>query len=264
MITWPVTIRSVAPATPTTAGMPYSRAMTAPWAMLPPVCITSPPAVRNSGVQPGSVEGATSTSPGSSRAPVGSRITRARAVTVPGDAEFFEEGLAIAVGDLGLCSEKAKSEFIVAPLLIELRRALGRRFSVFSGMELNVNRARGLNGACDHVLTKGGNQHLRGAPIVGILKAKNEDHSLQGLGQCVAAMYAAQLRNRRDGWAVPFVFGAVTTGRAWQFLRLEGLALTVDQTRHHVQDLGRVMGALKSLIEGASAPAGSALAASTG
>src|SRR5262245_58312343 len=79
-------------------------------------------------------------------------------------AAFLQGGLAIAVGALGVCTEKAKSEFIVAPVLIELRRAMDRRFSVFSGMELNVNKARKLNGACDFILTKGENQHLREAP----------------------------------------------------------------------------------------------------
>src|SRR6266481_5955345 len=72
-------------------------------------------------------------------------------------AAFFQEGLAIFFFDLTATTEKAKSEFIIALLLIELRRALGRRFSIFSGMELNVNRGRKLNGACDFVLNKGDN-----------------------------------------------------------------------------------------------------------
>src|SRR5438270_13006255 len=66
--------------------MPYSRATTAPCDIAPPISITKPAAVRKRGVQPGSVEGATRISPGSSFAPVGSRMTRADPVTVPGDA----------------------------------------------------------------------------------------------------------------------------------------------------------------------------------
>jgi hypothetical protein len=170
----------------------------------------------------------------------------------PEFAAFFEEGLAIAVGPLGVCTEKAKSEFLIAPLLVELRRSMGRAFSVFSGMELKVNRARGLNGACDFVLTRGGNQHLREAPIVGILEAKNEDFSRQGLGQLIAAMYAAQLRDRRYGWASSRVFGARTTGRAWQLLRLEGSALTLDHTTYRASDLPLLMGILKAQIEWAA------------
>jgi hypothetical protein len=162
---------------------------------------------------------------------------------------LFDECLAIAVADLGVCTEKARSEFLIAPVLVELRRAMGRPFSVFSGMELNVNKGRGLNGACDYILTKGDNQHLREAPIIGILEAKNEDFCNQGLGQCVAAMFAAQLRNKSAGWSVARVFGACTTGRAWQFLSLEGAALVIDWTTYRTGDLGRVLGVLKHRVE---------------
>src|SRR5215211_6844766 len=82
----PVVIRLVAFGTPTTAGMPYSRATTAPWELAPPISMTSPPAVRNRGVHPGSVEGATRISPGWRWAPVGSSTTRAWPVTVPAEA----------------------------------------------------------------------------------------------------------------------------------------------------------------------------------
>jgi hypothetical protein len=182
-------------------------------------------------------------------------------------AAFFQEGLAIAVGDLGLCTEKAKSEFIIAPLLVELRRSMDKRFSVFSGMELNFSKARGLYGACDYILTKGSNQHLREAPIVGILEAKNEDSCLQGLGQCVAAMFAAQARNLKAGWSIARVFGAITTGRVWHLLYLEGNVLTldrtpcrlqdvflVDRTKCRIEDLSQLMGVLKYQIECALSP----------
>jgi DNA gyrase subunit B len=41
--------------TPTTAGRPYSRAITAPWVISPPASVTSPAMATNSGVQLGSV-----------------------------------------------------------------------------------------------------------------------------------------------------------------------------------------------------------------
>jgi hypothetical protein len=167
----------------------------------------------------------------------------------PEFAAFLQEALAIATGDLGVCTEKAKSEFIVAPLLVELRRLMGRRFSVFSGMELNVHKGRALNGECDYILTKGDNQQLRQAPIVGVLEAKNEDHSQQGLGQCIAALYAAHLRNQKDQRSVCRVFGAVTTGRAWQLLQLEEGVLTLDRTPYGIRDLGRLLGILAHQIE---------------
>ncbi len=42
---WPVVMRSVAEGTPTMAGMPYSRATTAPWDIMPPISMTRPAAV---------------------------------------------------------------------------------------------------------------------------------------------------------------------------------------------------------------------------
>ncbi len=65
-----------------------SRATTAPWDITPPISIsiTSPPAVTNSGVHAGSVDGATRTSPGSNRAPTGDWITCAMPLTTPGEA----------------------------------------------------------------------------------------------------------------------------------------------------------------------------------
>src|SRR5207245_4170183 len=83
---WPVLIAVVAAGTPTTAGIPYSRATIEPCDIMPPISMTTAPAVMKSGVQPGSVEGATRTSPGSRRAPAGSRTTRAGPEYRPGEA----------------------------------------------------------------------------------------------------------------------------------------------------------------------------------
>ena len=55
---------------------------------------------------------------------------------------------------LAVNTEKAKSEFIIAPLLLELRRSTGDRFGLFSGIELAVDPIRGLNGVCDFIITK--------------------------------------------------------------------------------------------------------------
>ena len=52
---------------------------------------------------------------------------------------FIQEGVALAVAN---STEKAKSEFIIAPVLLELRRALGRSFSLFSGLEWEVDARR--------------------------------------------------------------------------------------------------------------------------
>src|SRR3954468_14186347 len=123
-------------------------------------------------------------------------------------AAFLRDGVALAVAN---STEKAKSEFIIAPVLLELRRALGARFFLFSGVEWEADASRGLNGYCDFILTRGESQYVLSAPFVAVVEAKN-DLIRTGLGQCIAAMVGAQVCNQQAGRALPRVHGVVSTG----------------------------------------------------
>ena len=159
-------------------------------------------------------------------------------------AAMIRDGTDLA---LAVNTEKARSEFIIAPLLLELRRSLGGRFGLFSGIEFDVDASRGLNGYCDFILTKSPRQILLAAPLVAIVEAKN-DNLRSGLGQCIAAMAAAQEFNRKSGAAVGTVYGAVTTGSAWKFLRLRETEVTIDVHEYYIVDLARIMGILAHII----------------
>lgn len=50
---------------------------------------------------------------------------------------------------LNINTEKARSELIIAPLLVELRRLLNREISLFSGIDFTVDENQNLNGFCD-------------------------------------------------------------------------------------------------------------------
>ena len=114
--------------------------------------------------------------------------------------------LAVAVG-----SEKARSEFILAPLLGELKRTTG--WSLFSGVEFDVDTSVGLNGFVDFLMSSDPEQMFVKAPVAVVIEAKKDDIS-SGLGQCAATMVAAQRFNE----SVQVVRGAVTTGTVWRFL----------------------------------------------
>lgn len=147
-------------------------------------------------------------------------------------------------------TEKARSEFVIAPVLFELRRLHPGRFGLFSGVELEADASRGLNGVCDFVLTKSPHQHVLSAPLLTIIEAKN-DNLRTGLGQCIAAMYAAQLLNQAAASPVEVVHGAVTTGSLWKYLRLQGTELVLDLVEYHIDNLGKIMGILSFLIQSA-------------
>ncbi len=145
-------------------------------------------------------------------------------------------------------TEKARSEFVIAPVLFELRRLHPGRLGLFSGIELNADAERGLNGVCDFVITKSPRQHVVSSPLITIVEAKN-DNLRSGLGQCIAAMCAAQMLNQAASTHVDAVYGAVTTGSAWKFLRLRGANLTLDLVEYHIDSLGKILGILGHIVE---------------
>jgi hypothetical protein len=148
---------------------------------------------------------------------------------------------------LAINTEKARSEFIIAPLLSELRRLLGGSFGLFSGVDFNLDSTRGLNGYCDFILTRSPLQSVLTAPVVAITEAKN-DNLRSGLGQCIAAMVAAQEFNARTATAEN-VYGVVTTGSAWKFLQLSGPTLTLDTDEYFITELGRIMAILAHILK---------------
>src|SRR5262249_50406530 len=63
----------------------------------------------------------------------------------------LQENAALA---LNINTEKARSEMIIAPMLIEVRKILNKQVSLFSGVEFQVDTALGLTGVCDYVISK--------------------------------------------------------------------------------------------------------------
>lgn len=159
--------------------------------------------------------------------------------------ETVEAGRILA---LSINTEKAKSEFIIAPLLLYVKGALKNQISLFSGVDLNVDLERGLNGICDFIITHSQNQHILTAPLISIVEAKN-DNIRDGLGQCIAEMYAAQSFNHQHNINIPRVYGIVTTGSAWKFLRLEGDRVTFDLPEYYIDNPQMIVGIILHIIQ---------------
>jgi len=144
-------------------------------------------------------------------------------------------------------TEKARSEMIIAPILLEVRRRVGDRISLFSGRDFNVDPERGLNGACDFLLGISDSQLVIDAPVVAIVEAKKED-IIGGLGQCVAEMIAAQLFNEQEGNQVTNIYGVVTSGTAWRFVKLEGKTVSVDVVEYYITNLEKILGIFIAIL----------------
>ena len=150
---------------------------------------------------------------------------------------------------LGINSERARSEFIIAPMLVETERRAGPPVNVFPGVAFDVDKARGLNGFCDYLIVRSPEIFYVLGPIVAVVEAKKED-LIAGLGPCVAEMVAIRLFNDREGTPIPAVFGCVTSGSNWRFLKLEGPTLSIDRPEYHLHDAAKVLGILVSIARG--------------
>jgi hypothetical protein len=144
-------------------------------------------------------------------------------------------------------SEKARSEMIIAPILIDLRRQLQDRINVFSGIEFDVESEKGLTGICDFIISDSPEQLFVSAPVITLVEAKKENINA-GLGQCVAEMLAARIFNERSGNEIPAIYGSVTTGSIWKFLKLEGSVINIDLTEYYLKDVNKILGVLASGI----------------
>ncbi len=148
---------------------------------------------------------------------------------------------------LALLSEKSRSEFVVAPILLAARELCGNKFAIYSGQRLDVDPDRGLVGECDFLLTLTPPLPVLQAPAAVILEAKKGDVEA-GLGQCAAQMVGAQAFNRNEGRAVEPIFGCVTTGEAWQFLKLQESTLWIDRDRYYIQSVAAVLGIFQAIV----------------
>lgn len=144
-------------------------------------------------------------------------------------------------------TEKARSEFMVAPILGELVKRLDYGIFVFSGKDFNVDSDRGLAGYCDFLVSRSPESISIQAPICTIVKAKKEDIN-GGIAQCIAEMVAAQIFNERKGAAIDRIYGVVTSGMAWRFLILEGTVVRIDRLEFYVSQVDKILGILLSTV----------------
>jgi hypothetical protein len=141
-------------------------------------------------------------------------------------SSFLVEALKEASTE-ALTTEKAKSEYIVVPIIKELRRHNVDKFSTFSGFEFNVDKKLKLTGYCDFMLSSETNRAEITAPIFCLIEAKDGEID-KGYAQCGAEMYAAQIFNEREGNPKKQIFGCVTNAFSWCFLKLENKNLYID------------------------------------
>ena len=154
--------------------------------------------------------------------------------------DFLEEAFPLASL---LKSEKAKSELLISPVLLEVRKLLNRQVSLFSGEEFTVDAQAGLAGICDFVISQSTEQLEIEAPIIVVVEAKKADLNV-GMGQCMAEMVAAQRFNQQEKQPSSPIYGCISSGILWRFLKLEDQVVTIDVEDRLLNPLNQLLGIL--------------------
>ncbi|MCK5871415.1 MAG: hypothetical protein KAG26_01195, partial [Methylococcales bacterium] len=130
-------------------------------------------------------------------------------------------------------------------IFLELKKRLN--ISFFSGIDFTVDKSQGLNGFCDFLISQSSEQLFLEAPVIALVEAKNEK-IVGGLGQCIAEMWAARLYNQQENQVLPYIYGVVTTGHAWKFLKLDGNKVYIDIEDYYIKNPEKILAILTYMI----------------
>ncbi len=158
---------------------------------------------------------------------------------------FLDYSLPVAIAS---GSEKARSELIISPVLLEIRQILHQRISFFSGEDFTVDETVGLNGTCDFLLSRSPELIDIEAPVFILVEAKKADLK-SGLGQCAAEMVAAQRFNQMKGQAIATIYGCVSNGTQWRFMQLQENLLTIDLHDYPLPPVEQILAFLAWMAE---------------
>lgn len=161
-------------------------------------------------------------------------------------SEWLKQTMEITA-DLPIKTEKARTEFILMPILLELRKRTDRMFTIYSGEYFNVEPREGLAGPSDIILSMGAESYSISSPVMSIVQAYKNNIDL-GLGKCVAQMIAADIFNEREDNQITTIYGCVTTGEQWLFLRLEGDSIQIHPHRFFLNELTDIIGMFQAML----------------
>jgi hypothetical protein len=147
--------------------------------------------------------------------------------------------------ELPVRSEKAKSEMIVMPILVEMRNRNDKYFTIYSGDSLNVDDK--LKGECDFIISKDTHTFDINLPIIQVVEAKKNDTEA-GVPQCAAQMVGARKYNEKRSNRFNTVYGCVTTGDDWLFMRLTD-RIEIDNEKYYLGNLSQLLGIFQHILD---------------
>jgi co-chaperonin GroES (HSP10) len=148
---------------------------------------------------------------------------------------------------LRMNTEKARSEWLIAPVLGEMWVRAQRTVCLLSGVDFSFDKDVGLSGVVDFLIGKGPQVSWMTAPVLAVVEGKNESIP-NGQGQCAAEMVASLRFNQKAKTSIDTVYGVVTTGNNWLFHRLHGNELAIDTREYLISEVDQILGILMHIV----------------
>jgi hypothetical protein len=147
-----------------------------------------------------------------------------------------------------LRNEKMKSEYLIVPVLSFVKVTNENFAQLFSGENLSADRKLKLNGEVDFIWVGKPNALELQKPIISLCEAKKgaiED----SLAQCAAQMYGARVFNQKKKNNIFDIYGCVSSGTDWQFMKLEGQTIWKDTKTYTLSNLPELLGVWQIVID---------------
>lgn len=129
-----------------------------------------------------------------------------------------------------------------------MRRILNFQVSLFSGRDFTVDPEKGLNGYIDYLISRSQEQLEIEAPVVVLVEAKRDNLNV-GYGQCIAEMVAAQQFNQTNELPISTIYGVVTNGTQWRFMKLEDKTVSIELMDYPLPPVDPILGMLVWIVK---------------
>ncbi len=163
-------------------------------------------------------------------------------------SDWLKNTLEIAY-KMPLTNEKARSERVVSPVLMEIYGHFDQQIALFSGEMLDVNSSEDLSGACDFFFALHEPKREMEAPVITLVEAKQESFD-QGMAQCAAQMYAAYLFNQQEGKNIETIYGCVTIAEEWLFMKYVDKTIYIDYKPLVLTQVGTIVAVFCEILQG--------------
>lgn len=147
-----------------------------------------------------------------------------------------------------LRNEKERSECLINPILISLEERNDFSFRIFSGEYITINKEKGLKGEFDFAFVNNPKATELIAPIFTLVEAKQGDIT-KHWGQIAAQMVGAREENTSRNESIQSIFGCITSGELWRFMKLEDNCIYIDEKTYFLNELEKILGIFQYIVD---------------